>query len=119
MLDEREKQPEVERSYWEEKSQQQQQQRTTIFDFTSPPALAAEDGEQGPSESSSLAGGESDPIIKIPNLVDQPTALRSGRWGNDEKLLFLYGLKRFGKGRWKKMSVFLPHRYVCLCLCEH
>ena len=107
MLDEREKQPEVERNYWEEKSQQQA--TTTTFDFTTPPALAAEDG--GPSESSSLAGIESEP-----NLVDQPTttALRSGRWGNDEKLLFLYGLKRFGKGRWKKMSVFLPHRYVCV-----
>ncbi|KAG7346469.1 Myb-like DNA-binding protein [Nitzschia inconspicua] len=37
-------------------------------------------------------------------------ALRTGRWTQDEKLLFLLGLKRFGKGRWKKMSVYLPHR---------
>jgi hypothetical protein len=37
---------------------------------------------------------------------------RAGRWTPDEKILFLYGLKRFGKGRWKKMSVYLPHRYV-------
>jgi Myb-like DNA-binding domain len=36
--------------------------------------------------------------------------LRTGRWTPDEKILFLYGLKRFGKGRWKKMSVYLPHR---------
>lgn len=35
---------------------------------------------------------------------------RTGRWTPDEKILFLYGLKRFGKGRWKKMSVYLPHR---------
>lgn len=34
----------------------------------------------------------------------------SGRWSHEEKLLFLHGLKRFGKGRWKKMSVYLPHR---------
>ena len=37
---------------------------------------------------------------------------RTGRWTPDEKILFLYGLKRFGKGRWKKMSIYLPHRYV-------
>jgi hypothetical protein len=36
----------------------------------------------------------------------------TGRWTQEEKLLFLFGLKRFGKGRWKKMSVYLPHRYV-------
>ena len=35
---------------------------------------------------------------------------RTGRWTPDEKILFLYGLKRFGKGRWKKMSIYLPHR---------
>jgi hypothetical protein len=40
------------------------------------------------------------------------SAPRAGRWTPDEKILFLYGLKRFGKGRWKKMSVYLPHRYV-------
>lgn len=35
---------------------------------------------------------------------------RSGRWTLDEKVLFLYGLQKFGKGRWKKMSVYLPNR---------
>eukprot|EP00934_Nitzschia_sp_Nitz4_P007546 Nitzschia sp. Nitz4//scaffold1_size375055//350823//351524//NITZ4_000339-RA/size375055-processed-gene-0.395-mRNA-1//1//CDS//3329541234//7536//frame0 len=35
---------------------------------------------------------------------------RTGRWTPDEKILFLYGLKRFGKGRWKKMSIYLPFR---------
>jgi hypothetical protein len=37
---------------------------------------------------------------------------RTGRWSLDEKLLFLYGLKKYGKGRWKKISVYLPRRYV-------
>jgi hypothetical protein len=46
-------------------------------------------------------------------------AQRSGRWTPDEKILFLYGLKRFGKGRWKKMSTFLPHRYVRQFLIVH
>ena len=36
--------------------------------------------------------------------------LRSGRWTPDEKILFLYGLRMCGKGRWKKMSVYLPQR---------
>ena len=39
-------------------------------------------------------------------------AKRSGRWTLDEKILFLYGLRRFGKGRWKKISIYLPDRYV-------
>lgn len=33
-----------------------------------------------------------------------------GRWSLDEKILFLYGLKMYGKGRWKRMSKFLPDR---------
>jgi len=37
-------------------------------------------------------------------------SVRTGRWTPDEKILFLYGLKTFGKGRWKKMSCFLPYR---------
>jgi len=37
---------------------------------------------------------------------------RTGRWTLDEKLLFLYGLKKFGKGRWKKMKAYLPNRSV-------
>ena len=42
---------------------------------------------------------------------DQSTK-RSGRWSMDEKILFLYGLRRFGKGRWKKISIYLPDRCV-------
>jgi Myb-like DNA-binding domain len=35
---------------------------------------------------------------------------RVGRWTLDEKLLFLFGLQKFGKGRWKKISLYLPNR---------
>ncbi len=37
-------------------------------------------------------------------------SFRSGRWTPDEKILFLHGLKIFGKGRWKKISIYLPQR---------
>lgn len=35
---------------------------------------------------------------------------RSGRWSLDEKIMFLYGLSLFGKGRWKKISAYVPDR---------
>jgi hypothetical protein len=35
-----------------------------------------------------------------------------GRWTLDEKILFLYGLQKFGKGHWKKISMYVPDRYV-------
>lgn len=38
---------------------------------------------------------------------------RTGRWTIEEKLLFLYGLHKFGKGRWKKIGTLLPTRCVC------
>ena len=37
-------------------------------------------------------------------------AWRTGRWTMDEKILFLYALRKFGKGRWKKMKTYLPQR---------
>lgn len=44
-----------------------------------------------------------------------------GRWSQDERILFLYGLQTFGKGRWKKISSFVPNRsvlclFVCVCV---
>jgi len=50
-----------------------------------------------------------------PSDANQPSATvkktkRSGRWTLDEKILFLFGLRRFGKGRWKKISIYLPDR---------
>lgn len=35
---------------------------------------------------------------------------RCGRWSLDEKLMFLYGLSLFGKGRWKKIHAYVPNR---------
>jgi Myb-like DNA-binding domain len=42
----------------------------------------------------------------------QSSDQRIGRWTLDEKVLFLYGLQKFGKGRWKKISLYVPGRYV-------
>jgi hypothetical protein len=63
----------------------------------------AEDVEEGE------ASGSSSKLLLTPASATGPVQ-RSGRWTPDEKILFLYGLKRFGKGRWKKMSIYLPHR---------
>lgn len=46
----------------------------------------------------------------VPSKSTHESYHRLGRWSADEKILFLYGLRFFGKGRWKKISVFLPHR---------
>jgi Myb-like DNA-binding domain len=65
------------------------------------------------TDSTTQVQGESwelSPVAPPPSGAAQ----RTGRWTPDEKILFLYGLKRFGKGRWKKMSIYLPHRYVQL-----
>mmetsp|Transcript_23380 Transcript_23380/g.32759 ORF Transcript_23380/g.32759 Transcript_23380/m.32759 type:complete len:337 (+) Transcript_23380:454-1464(+) len=35
---------------------------------------------------------------------------KTGRWSIEEKLLFLYGLSKFGKGKWKKIGSLLPTR---------
>lgn len=59
-------------------------------------------------EDSEASGSSSKPLL-TPASATGPVQ-RSGRWTPDEKILFLYGLKRFGKGRWKKMSIYLPHR---------
>jgi len=50
------------------------------------------------------------PILNTKPDSDRGLPFRTGRWTPDEKILFLYGLKMFGKGRWKKMSIYLPHR---------
>lgn len=66
--------------------------------------------------SHSMDNGVENESRREPIMPRSPTApvsgpsQRTGRWTPDEKLLFLYGLKRFGKGRWKKMSVYLPNR---------
>ena len=35
---------------------------------------------------------------------------RTGRWSVNEQLVFLSGLKRWGKGRWKEIGREIPTR---------
>jgi hypothetical protein len=47
-------------------------------------------------------------------------APRSGRWTLDEKVLFLYGLQKYGRGKWKYIQSYCPGRcvfYFALCVC--
>ena len=56
-----------------------------------------------------------DAIDKLGAAPDaEPASSRCGRWSLDEKLMFLYGLSLFGKGRWKKIRAYVPNRYVKL-----
>jgi hypothetical protein len=91
MLDRRDKQEEVEHKAHVEKAV---------------PALVE------PSETPINDDSRLEPMARLstPPSAASEQAQRSGRWTPDEKILFLYGLKRFGKGRWKKMSIYLPHR---------
>lgn len=68
-------------------------------------ANVVDDGEASRSSQESLL-----PAQQTSAASPSAPAQRTGRWTPDEKILFLYGLKRFGKGRWKKMSIYLPHR---------
>lgn len=33
-----------------------------------------------------------------------------GRWSEEEKLLFLVGIRKYGKGKWKEIASVLPSR---------
>lgn len=37
---------------------------------------------------------------------------RTGRWTLDEKVLFLYGLQKYGQGKWKQIQSYCPGRCV-------
>ena len=47
-------------------------------------------------------------VRAVPSTPAQPS--RAGRWSLDEKILFLFGLQKFGKGHWKKISMYVPDR---------
>ncbi|KAL3789502.1 hypothetical protein HJC23_009738 [Cyclotella cryptica] len=36
--------------------------------------------------------------------------VKSGRWTQAEKLTFLVGLKKFGRGKWKEIATMIPSR---------
>lgn len=38
----------------------------------------------------------------------------NGRWSEEEKLLFLVGLRKYGKGKWKEMASVLTSRSVAV-----
>ena len=47
---------------------------------------------------------------KIKKTCDLPN--KRGRWENWECTLFLDGLKKYGKGNWKKIALLIPTRFV-------
>jgi Myb-like DNA-binding domain len=51
-------------------------------------------------------------VVVVVGTTERSQHQRTGRWTMDEKTLFLYGLRKFGKGKWKKISAYLPNRYV-------
>jgi hypothetical protein len=51
-------------------------------------------------------------IIKTPTTSSVVAVPRSGRWTLDEKVLFLYGLQKYGRGKWKQIQCYCPGRYV-------
>ncbi len=38
--------------------------------------------------------------------------IKRGRWELKERITFLRGLQRYGKGKWKAIAKLIPHRYV-------
>lgn len=107
MLDERERQPEVDcqTDYRKESSAAIQ-------------CSSSESSNTDSDPSSSTCGQvvkdvkprDGSNVIAKPDNSNGGPPFRTGRWTPDEKILFLYGLRMFGKGRWKKMSVYLPQR---------
>jgi hypothetical protein len=91
-------------------------------------SLTANDTAPGESSTTQAAQTEVQHELQLQSAVKhqqsshkksaRKSSQKVGRWTLDEKILFLYGLRKFGKGRWKKISVFLPDRYVRLsCSC--
>lgn len=58
---------------------------------------------------STTTNGDSSGTGTTMKAVSQPP-VRAGRWSLDEKILFLFGLQKFGKGHWKKISMYVPDR---------
>ena len=99
MLDRRDKEDEVEEEALVEKAE-------TPEDLSETPNVV----DEGEGENSRSSQAPLQPAQQASGASPTGPTQRTGRWTPDEKILFLYGLKRFGKGRWKKMSIYLPHR---------
>jgi len=102
MLDEREKQPEVDcqTDYRKESAAIQCISESSNTDPSSSTQAVKDDAKSGDGSNYKAK----------PDSSNGGPPFRTGRWTPDEKILFLYGLRMFGKGRWKKMSVYLPQR---------
>lgn len=104
MLNERKKQPEMDcqNDYRKESAATIQcgseSSNINSTSSSSPPAILKEDKHSDGSN------------FQTKPDINGGSPFRTGRWTPDEKILFLYGLRMFGKGRWKKMSVYLPQR---------
>mmetsp|Transcript_34842 Transcript_34842/g.74271 ORF Transcript_34842/g.74271 Transcript_34842/m.74271 type:complete len:172 (+) Transcript_34842:140-655(+) len=40
----------------------------------------------------------------------KPGGVKSGRWTDSERRMFLKGLKKFGRGKWKEIATLIPTR---------
>ena len=72
-----------------------------------------DDGQRSPVSISDFltSGSTSDSgQSNVPEEKKDGAQVKSGRWSLDEKLMFLYGLSLFGKGRWKKIHMYVPER---------
>ena len=56
-----------------------------------------------------IAANGNNGTMNTAKAAPQPP-VRAGRWSLDEKILFLFGLQKFGKGHWKKISMYVPDR---------
>lgn len=65
-----------------------------------------------PSITDSIVSSTDLEQVDSPPSIPESSSPRQGRWSPEEKLLFLHGLKLYGRGNWKKIRAFLPLRYV-------
>lgn len=74
------------------------------------------DGKRSPVSISEILLGGGNSAAGVVSASNSDTEdkgasrVKSGRWSLDEKLMFLYGLSVFGKGRWKKIHAYVPER---------
>lgn len=63
------------------------------------------------SESESTDEGEEEEALSEEELsdMDEPQPKR-GKWSTDQELLFRYGLRKYGKGKWREITALVPNR---------